>query len=37
MLFDGTQEPVDGSLRPDLTRPGLGLEFKRSDAQKYRL
>lgn len=37
MLFDGTQEPVGGALRPDLSRPGHGLEFKRVDAQKYRL
>ncbi len=35
MLFDGLVMPVDGALRPDLSRPGLGLEFKRSDAQPY--
>ena len=35
MLFDGAAVPVDGSFRPDLSRPGLGLEFKRSDAQQY--
>jgi L-alanine-DL-glutamate epimerase-like enolase superfamily enzyme len=35
MLFDGTPRPQAGALRPDLSRPGLGLEFKRSDAQRY--
>lgn len=35
MLFDGALTPVDGALRPDRSRPGLGLEFKRSDAAKY--
>jgi L-alanine-DL-glutamate epimerase-like enolase superfamily enzyme len=32
LLFDGVIEPVDGVLRPDLSRPGLGLELKRTDA-----
>jgi L-alanine-DL-glutamate epimerase-like enolase superfamily enzyme len=35
LLFDGALTPVDGALHPDLTRPGLGLEFKRLDAQPY--
>jgi len=35
MFFDGTPEPVQGTLRPDLSRPGLGLELKRSDAARY--
>lgn len=35
MLFDGVPTPVDGVLRPDLSRPGLGLEFKHADAQRY--
>jgi L-alanine-DL-glutamate epimerase-like enolase superfamily enzyme len=35
ILFDGTLEPVDGSLRPDLSRPGNGLELKRADAERY--
>jgi hypothetical protein len=26
---------VDGALRPDLSRPGLGLELKRSDAERW--
>ncbi len=35
MLFDGVQAPVDGELRPDLSRPGNGLELKRADAEPY--
>lgn len=35
MLFDGALTPVDGALHPDLSRPGLGLEFKRQDAARY--
>ncbi len=35
LLFDGVLEPVDGVLRPDLTRPGLGLDLKTVDAEKY--
>lgn len=35
MLFDGTPEPVGGALRPDLSRPGIGLELKQADAKRY--
>jgi L-alanine-DL-glutamate epimerase-like enolase superfamily enzyme len=35
LLFDGALDPVDGVLHPDLSRPGLGLEFKRADAEQY--
>jgi L-alanine-DL-glutamate epimerase-like enolase superfamily enzyme len=35
MFFDGVQQPVNGELRPDLSRPGFGLELKRADAQKF--
>jgi L-alanine-DL-glutamate epimerase-like enolase superfamily enzyme len=35
MLFDGVLTPVAGLLHPDLSRPGLGLGFKHSDAAKY--
>ena len=35
MLFDGAPVPAHGLLRPDLSRPGLGLELKRRDAQRY--
>jgi L-alanine-DL-glutamate epimerase-like enolase superfamily enzyme len=34
-LFDGVVEPVDGMLKPELTRPGLGLSLKHADAQKF--
>ena len=37
MLFDGAPLPENGFLRPDPTRPGLGLEFKRQDAEKWRM
>ena len=37
LLFDGTPQPVDGMLSPDLSRPGLGLEFKHADAERYAL
>jgi L-alanine-DL-glutamate epimerase-like enolase superfamily enzyme len=35
MFFDGAAKPVEGELRPDLSRLGLGLEFKREAAQRY--
>lgn len=35
LLFDGVVDPVDGNLRPDLSRPGMGLELKRNEAAKY--
>ena len=35
MFFDGFPQLVDGELRPDLSRPGIGLELKRADAQKF--
>lgn len=37
MFFEGVPQPIKGALQPDLSRPGLGLEFKRTDAQKYAL
>jgi L-alanine-DL-glutamate epimerase-like enolase superfamily enzyme len=37
MFFDGNPEPVNGELCVDLSRPGLGLELKRADAEKFRL
>jgi L-alanine-DL-glutamate epimerase-like enolase superfamily enzyme len=37
MLFDGTLSPTNGSLTPDRSRPGLGLELKRADASRYAL
>lgn len=35
LFFDGTIQPAGGRLRPDLTRPGMGLEFKEADAKPY--
>ncbi|HEY4129344.1 MAG TPA: enolase C-terminal domain-like protein [Gemmatimonadaceae bacterium] len=35
MLFDGALTPRDGALIPDLTRPGLGVEFKHADAAAF--
>jgi L-alanine-DL-glutamate epimerase-like enolase superfamily enzyme len=37
MLFDGALRPVGGAIEPDRTRPGLGLDFKRKDAERYAL
>jgi L-alanine-DL-glutamate epimerase-like enolase superfamily enzyme len=37
LLFDGAPSPVNGALRPDLSRPGLGLDFKRRDAARFAL
>jgi L-alanine-DL-glutamate epimerase-like enolase superfamily enzyme len=37
MLFDGTLEPEGGKLVPDASRPGLGLELKRADAERFRV
>lgn len=36
MLFDGVAAPVNGSLRPNPVRPGLGLEFKHKDAERFK-
>jgi len=35
MLFDGALDPGAGHLRPDPSRPGLGLEPKRADVEEY--
>jgi L-alanine-DL-glutamate epimerase-like enolase superfamily enzyme len=35
LLFDGAPVPSDGELRPDRTRPGLGLSLKQADAARY--
>ncbi len=35
LLLEGVVTPVDGRLQPDRSRPGLGLELKRSDAERY--
>jgi L-alanine-DL-glutamate epimerase-like enolase superfamily enzyme len=35
MFFDGIVPPVNGELRPDLSRPGMGIELKHSDAERF--
>ena len=35
MLFDGAPVVQGGVIRPDLTRPGLGLDFKHQDAERF--
>lgn len=35
MLFDGVTSPVNGALRPDLSRPGMGIEFKQAAARRF--
>jgi L-alanine-DL-glutamate epimerase-like enolase superfamily enzyme len=37
MLFDGAARADGGSIRPDASRPGLGLELKRVDAARFRV
>jgi L-alanine-DL-glutamate epimerase-like enolase superfamily enzyme len=35
MLFDGAPRPVQGTLGPDLSRPGFGIELRTADAQRF--
>jgi L-alanine-DL-glutamate epimerase-like enolase superfamily enzyme len=35
LLFDGVATPRQGALFPALDRPGIGLELKRSEAERY--
>jgi L-alanine-DL-glutamate epimerase-like enolase superfamily enzyme len=35
LLFDGASRPVDGALAFDPRQPGLGLQLRDSDAQRY--
>jgi L-alanine-DL-glutamate epimerase-like enolase superfamily enzyme len=35
MLFEGAPSPSEGAIAPDLARPGLGIELKRADAERY--
>src|ERR1041384_994475 len=37
IFFDGALAAQDGALEPDPARLGLGIEFKRADAQRYAL
>ncbi len=37
MLFEGTLDPDQGRLTPDRSRPGLGLELRREQAERFRV
>jgi L-alanine-DL-glutamate epimerase-like enolase superfamily enzyme len=37
LIFDGAPSPVGGCLHPDASRPGLGVELKRADAEQWRI
>jgi L-alanine-DL-glutamate epimerase-like enolase superfamily enzyme len=37
MLFDGAAQVRDGTIAPDLTRPGIGLTLKVADAVRFAL
>ncbi len=37
MLFDGGADPENGCLSPDPDRPGIGLELRRADAERFAL
>ncbi len=36
-LFDGISPPKNGMVYPDLSRPGLGLELKKQDAENFKV
>jgi L-alanine-DL-glutamate epimerase-like enolase superfamily enzyme len=35
MFFDGFRSPVNGELSPDFARPGMGVELKRADVERF--
>jgi L-alanine-DL-glutamate epimerase-like enolase superfamily enzyme len=37
LLFDGALQPHSGHLKPDCSKPGLGLELKWADARQYQV
>lgn len=37
IFFDGFCEPRQGQMKPDPSRPGMGLELKTKDAEKFRI
>ncbi len=37
MLFDGVMQPENGGIYPDVSRAGMGIEFKYQDAEKYKI
>jgi L-alanine-DL-glutamate epimerase-like enolase superfamily enzyme len=36
MIFDGFRPAQNGAMHPDLSRPGLGLELKTKDAERFK-
>jgi L-alanine-DL-glutamate epimerase-like enolase superfamily enzyme len=36
LLFDGAPQVVNGTITVDGSRPGLGIELKRADAERFR-
>jgi L-alanine-DL-glutamate epimerase-like enolase superfamily enzyme len=37
MFFDGFSEPEKGLMKPDLSRPGIGLTLKEKEVEKYQV
>jgi L-alanine-DL-glutamate epimerase-like enolase superfamily enzyme len=37
LFFDGAPRAKNGMIQPDLTRPGNGLEFRRQDAERFKI
>ena len=37
LIFDGAIQAVNGMLRPDVSRPGFGIDLKVSDAEPYKI
>jgi L-alanine-DL-glutamate epimerase-like enolase superfamily enzyme len=37
IVFDGAARAEQGAIRPDLSRPGFGLEMKHQDVEKYQV
>jgi L-alanine-DL-glutamate epimerase-like enolase superfamily enzyme len=37
LFFDGALDPLGGELHPDPARPGLGLELKEQDVERFRV
>jgi L-alanine-DL-glutamate epimerase-like enolase superfamily enzyme len=35
LFFDGIPQPVSGELRPDRSRPGMGIELKKKDVERF--
>lgn len=35
LFFEGTEAPRDGALSPNVERPGIGLELRAADAERY--